>query len=90
MSEIDAYKRVIVVLTDSENWSKDDWKQIAFDYAKRYPKDFIIACNNTDFNYWKTECKNLLNAGQKVEAIKVCRKATGKCLKDAKELVESL
>ena len=37
----------------------------------------------------KEEIRNLMDANQKIAAIKVCREATGLGLKDAKDFVES-
>ena len=76
------YKQAIEMITQDK-----DWYEVVKDYAKRHPADFVRACQSQG---WEREAKALMDAGQKIEAIKLCRSMTGASLKDAKDAVGRL
>lgn len=67
-------------------------RDILVEVAKRSPSTFSRACEEVlgKPDLLAKECAELVKGERKVEAIKKCREATGKSLKDAKEWVESL
>ena len=79
------YARAIDNLIADQNWYA-----IAADYAKRYPSAFNQAVASINQPAWEDEAKRLLDAEQKIQAIKHCRAMTGMGLKQAKEAVEAL
>jgi len=59
-----------------------DWKAVAIDYAQRHPADFCRATKSHNSEEWQRVAKA---CSSKIEAIKMCRMATGLGLKEAKE-----
>ena len=81
------FKEVIDVLVSSEI----DWKQLVVDIAKDHPASVVVAAGKQIKIFgWKEECRALVWNGQKIEAIKACRAATGMSLKESKDAVEAL
>lgn len=77
------YARAIDVVTNPET----DFRALVIEIAKRHPK---AVCEVAVFVPWETECLPLIQANQKIEAIKACRNSTGMTLIDAKNAVEAL
>lgn len=66
-----------------------DNKAIMFDYAKRHPKAFVAAATPA-IPEWRTECKDLMHNGRKIDAIKLYRRHTDSSLKAALAAVEQM
>jgi ribosomal protein L7/L12 len=70
--------------------SKDqDWRELVFEIAKKNPSA-IVSAYAKNKNLWQFEAKKLMDAGEKIKAIKYCRNETGFSLKEAKDAVEAL
>jgi len=80
------YAEVIDVISDQSN----DWRAIVIEAAKIAPSVISRAASNAKHGPWQKQAKALLAAGEKLEAIKLCRNMTGMTLKDAKEACEAL
>lgn len=84
-----SYKHAITYITgitDSEAM------QVCIAIAKSNPSVFNSACEavGVGASAMNVEAKSLMNAGKKIDAIKLVRNMTGMGLKEAKEYVESL
>ena len=64
-----------------------DFYQLCIEIAKNHPE--AITNNCTKYQY-VSECKRLVESGEKVEAIKMWRNETGKTLLEAKNEIENL
>lgn len=68
--------------------------EVLFEIARKTPGAYVAAVkrlrDREAHKEWKRECINLMRSGQKIDAIKACRAATGMGLKEAKDAVESL
>jgi len=76
------YAQAIEIITSK----RTDWFEIVVKIAAKHPKAVVDATQGD----WQAEAKALVDDGQKVAAIKLCRAHTGYSLKDAKEAVENL
>ncbi len=64
---------------------------VIFEIARKTPAAYVAAVNRLRNQVdWKHACIDLVRAGQKIEAIKLCRSATGMGLKEARDVVEAL
>ena len=71
--------------------SSIDWRELIYEVAARNPKSVIVALRALDgSSVWKDECKKLMQAGEKIAAIKLCRSFTNMSLAEAKEACEAL
>lgn len=77
------YARAIDIITNPET----DFRTMVIEIAKRHPK---AVCEVAVFTPWEKECLPLIHAGEKIQAIKVCRNLTGMPLKEAKDAVVAL
>jgi len=75
------YAEAIQIVTDE----KTDFRALLIEVAKKHPKAVVTAKTGTG---WEEEVRFLVESGQKINAIKVCRNATGMGLREAKEEVE--
>lgn len=68
--------------------------EVIFEIARKTPGAYVAAVkrlrDRAAYKDWKQKCIDLMRAGQKIEAIKACRAATGMGLKEAKDAVEAL
>ncbi len=76
------YAEAIDIITPDRH----DWRQIVANIAKKHPKAVVDAAKSD----WKTEAEALVNSGNKIGAIKLCRAFTGQSLVDAKSTVEAM
>lgn len=87
------YAQAIEVLSNNIN----DANKILFEIAKRNPKALVDAASriygdsdkHNDLS-WKEECRSLMQSGERVKAVKICRFATGMSLKEALDAVDAL
>ena len=84
-----AYKQAITYIVGITN---SEAMQVCIAIAKSNPSIFNSACEvvAVGTSTMNVEVKSLLNAGKKIEAIKMVRTMTGLGLREAKEYVESL
>jgi ribosomal protein L7/L12 len=81
------YAQAIQVLADS----KTDFRALAYEIAKSNPKAVASAAARLSVGFgWQGPCLKLMQANQKVEAIKLCRNMTGMGIMEAKDAVEAL
>jgi ribosomal protein L7/L12 len=80
------YSQAIQVLADSNT----DFRAIAYEIAKANPKALAQAAERIKGVDWASQCIPLMRAGQKIEAIKLCRSLTGMSLIEAKNAVEAI
>ena len=67
------------------------WKDIVIAIAKHRPSVFVKAAGLVLNGDWRSQAAKLfVIEGKKIDAIKLCRSATGASLVEAKEIVESL
>jgi ribosomal protein L7/L12 len=68
--------------------------EVLFEIARKNPGAYVSAVNRLRdrdaYKDWKQKCTDLMRINSKIEAIKVCRAATGMGLKEAKDAVEAL
>jgi len=76
-------KQAINIITSK----KLDFYKICIEIAKNHPKALVEGCR--EYQY-VSECKRLVESGEKVEAIKMWRNETGKTLLEAKNEIENL
>jgi len=76
------YAQAIEICSIDQNW-----KAIVIEIAKNNPSAVVNALNGQG---WQVECRELMIAGEKIQAIKACRSVTGMSLKEAKAAVEAL
>ena len=69
---------------------RGNFNEILIEIAKVHPKAVVMANSAVNGPTWQEQCRELLKAGRKIEAIKVCHQLTGMGLKEAKEAVENL
>ena len=67
-----------------------DYAAIVNNIAMRHPKIVLDAIIKLESNGWKGDARALCAGGDKLGAIKLCRRATGLGLKEAKEYVENM
>lgn len=82
------YARVIEELQKNQNW-----RGIVFSVARFAPSAILRAIAEEakqNEPEWVKQCRNLVRAGQKIEAIKIWRAQTDAGLKEAKDAVEAL
>ena len=79
--EKDSWYAEAIVLLENEGL---DYKHLVFQFAARFPKEFVEA-NSQDL---VGRVKSLLKADYKIQAIKLVREEKGLSLKEAKEWVE--
>lgn len=84
-----AYKQAITNIT---GLTDTEAMQVCIEIAKSNPSVFNSACVavGVGASAMNVEAKSLVNAGKKIDAIKLVRNMTGMGLKEAKEYVESL
>lgn len=80
------YKEALEICTSKAT----DWQSIVIKIAAKHPSLVVKAYRETVDETWRDECKGLMLAGEKIQAIKLCRSLTGMNLKEAKEAVERL
>ena len=90
-SVVECYKQAIDLLTNKEL----NYRAIVIEFAKHHPKLFMkLVVPNRDVievlrkEDWMNGCRKYLVDGKKVEAIKLCRNATGLGLKEAKDVCD--
>lgn len=81
----DYHKKAIDVL---ESLREPDYRKVLVEIAKHRPAVFVSASRCV--NPWVKDCAELVNCGEKIQAIKLWRTNTGSSLKEAKEAVEDL
>ena len=67
-----------------------DYKNIAIKLAKTNPELFCQLCQSKNSNDWHYKVLTLIQAGQKIEAIKLCREKTNYGLKEAKDIIDAV
>ncbi|HWT01147.1 MAG TPA: ribosomal protein L7/L12 [Pyrinomonadaceae bacterium] len=77
------YAQAISIITDSNT----DFRKLVLEIAKSHPKIIVDAVLK---HGWQAEARLLIQAGQKIDAIRLCRNLTGLSLKEAKDAVEAL
>ena len=77
------YARAIEIIASK---TEQDWFQMLMKIAATNPKALVDSLKPS----WEKEAKELIDCGEKVAAIKLCRNATGLSLKEAKEKLDSL
>lgn len=84
-----SYKQAITYITGITN---TEALQVCIEIAKSNPSVFNSACISVGVgaSVMNAEAKSLLNAGKKIDAIKLVRNMTSMGLREAKEYVESL
>lgn len=84
-----AYKQAITNIT---GLTDTEAMQVCIEIAKSNPSVFNSACATVEVgaSAMNVGAKSLLNAGKKIDAIKLVRNMTGLGLREAKEYVESL
>lgn len=84
-----SYKQAITYITEITN---SEAMQVCIAIAKSNPSIFNSACVSVGVgaSAMNAEVNSLVNAGKKIDAIKLVRNMTGLGLREAKEYVESL
>jgi len=86
---MNVYAEAIDIIT-----SNIDFRTVLIEVAKKNPGVVVAAANRLKLTLepvWKHECRELMETGQKLQAIKHARNNNlGMSLGEAKELVESL
>lgn len=79
------YHAKVISLLESQSI---DFRSIVYKIAMKNPKAVFdaIDCGNG----WEARCKPLMQSGEKIMAIKLCREITGWGLAEAKTAVESI
>lgn len=70
-----------------------DWRKLAFQIAKTNPSAVVesaIALGWKPRPDFRDECRQLARSGNKIEAIKLYRAASGLGLKEAKDAVDNM
>ena len=71
-----------------------DPSEVMYEIARKTPAAYVSAVKRLlereAYKNWERECTGLMRSGLKIDAIKVCRAATGMLLKEAKDAVEAL
>lgn len=84
------YAQAIQVLSDAQT----DLRALAYEIAKVNPKSVATAAERLTTGFgWQKQCMDLKTSGASdayISAIKLCRKLTGRGLKEAKDAVDAL
>lgn len=67
-----------------------DKTEVLLAICARDPELLLDIVREVTLEPWRQECKELVYAGKKIDAIKLCRANTGWGLKESKDWVEAL